>query len=216
MKSPGSTDVLSGIDHLVYAAPGLEIGIRKLEDLLGIQAIPGGQHPRWGTKNALISLGPATYLEVIGPDADQPPPNEPRPFGIDGLQTPRLVTWAAKSSDLEKLSDQALAQGITLGGVSAGSRRRADGIVLTWRLTDPMTVLADGLVPFFIDWGTTPHPAQSAAQGARLIGLRAEHPQPEPVRKMLQQLGLALTVSPGSKPALIATLSSPKGEVELR
>ena len=55
----------------------------------------------------------------------------------------------------------------------SGSRRRTDGVLLSWRYTDPQTVLADGLVPFFIDWGQSPHPARTAAQGASPIALRA-------------------------------------------
>ena len=94
--------------------------------------------------------------------------------------------------------------------------RLEDGVVLSWRLTDPFTVLANGIVPFFIDWGQTPHPAQSAAQGSNLADLRAEHPGPKPVQEMLNRLALDLRVYAGSRPALIATITSPQGRVELR
>ncbi len=209
-------DFLSRVDHLVYGTPDLELGIQEIEELLGIKAALGGQHPRWGTRNALIALGPATYLEIIGPDPDQPKPEAPRPFGIDDLKAPRLVTWAAKGSSLEQLVSKAAGQDVRLGEVSSGSRKRTDGVILNWRLTDPSTVVAEGLVPFFIDWEATPHPAGTVAQGASLIGLRAEHPEPEHVRELLVQLGLALPVQAGPKPALIAHISSPKGNIELR
>jgi hypothetical protein len=74
----------------------------------------------------------------------------------------------------------------------------------------------DGLVPFFIDWAKTPHPAGSATPGLSLIGLRAEHPDPEPVQEALFTLGLDLRVQRGPRPALIATVDSPRGRVELR
>jgi hypothetical protein len=77
-------------------------------------------------------------------------------------------------------------------------------------------VVADGVVPFFIDWGTTAHPAGDAAQGARLVDFRAEHPDPPGVRGMLAKLGLDLAVAPGPRPALIATIDGPRGRVELR
>jgi hypothetical protein len=77
-------------------------------------------------------------------------------------------------------------------------------------------VIADGIVPFFIDWGTTPHPASSAAPGATLIALRAEHPDPTKVRMILNQLGFDLPVTKGPTPALVATIDSPRGRVELR
>jgi hypothetical protein len=77
-------------------------------------------------------------------------------------------------------------------------------------------VVADRIVPYFIDWGTSPHPALTAAKGASLLGLRAEHPDAPRVRIMLDRLGLDLPLQRGAAPALIATISSPKGRVELR
>ena len=75
--------VLSKVDHLVYATPDLAAGVERVERLLGVKAVPGGQHPGGGTRNALIRLGDETYLEIIGPDPDQPKPPRPRRFGID-------------------------------------------------------------------------------------------------------------------------------------
>ncbi|HEY5618458.1 MAG TPA: VOC family protein [Vicinamibacterales bacterium] len=212
----GPSGVLSSVDHLVYATPELQLGIERIEKALGLRATPGGQHLGRGTRNALVSLGPGTYLEIIGPDPEQPSPAQPRPFGIDDLNEPRLVTWAAKGRNLERFASDARRDGVKLGEVMPGSRRRADGVVLSWRYTDPRTVVADGVVPFFIDWGQTPHPASTATPGASLIGLRAEHPDPEPVQKALSRLGLDIRVQRGPRAALIATVSSPRGRVELR
>jgi hypothetical protein len=212
-----STSGLAGIiDHLVYATPDLQTGIDRIEKSLGVRATPGGQHPGRGTRNALLALGPAVYLEIIGPDPEQPKPAQPRPFGIDALNEPRLVTWVVKETDLEKRSSNARRAGLTLGEIIPGSRKRSDGVLLSWRYTDPRTVVADGIVPFFIDWGETPHPAASAAAGASLVDLRAEHPDADRVQRTLRQLGLDLAVRPGSRPALIATVTGPRGSVELR
>ena len=212
----GAAELLMRVDHLVYATPDLNRGVEEIEKLLGVRATPGGQHPGRGTRNALITLGPATYLEIIAPDPEQPPPKKPRPFGIDGLKESRLVAWAAKGDDLDRLRDDAGRKGTRLGEVISGSRRRTDGVLLSWRYTDPQTVLADGLVPFFIDWGQSPHPANTAAQGASLIALRAEHPDAQRVQRLLRELGIDLPVRAGAKPALVATIESPRGRVELR
>jgi len=212
----GAAELLAKVDHLVYATPDLNRGVEEIEKILGVRATPGGQHPGRGTRNALITLGPAIYLEIIAPDPEQPPPKTPRPFGIDGLKESRLVAWAAKGSDLERLRDEAARKGGRLGEVMSGSRRRTDGVLLSWRYTDPQTVLADGLVPFFIDWGQSPHPARTAAQGAALIALRAEHPEAQRVQRLLNELGLDLPVQTGAAPALVATIDSPRGRVELR
>jgi hypothetical protein len=215
-QQPSSTMLLDLVDHLVLATPDLQRGIDAIEQQLGVKATPGGQHPGLGTRNALVALGPTSYLEIIGPDPDQPKPAGPRRFGIDDLKAPRIVRWVVKSSELEAVSARAARSNVSLGVVMPGSRRRPDGVVLSWRYTDPNTVAADGLVPFFIDWGASPHPALTAARGASLVQLRAQHPDPERVQKMLDQLGLDLRVNRGSAPAIIATIDSPRGRVELR
>jgi hypothetical protein len=209
-------DVLAQVDHLVYTVPDLQQGIDTAEKLFGVRATPGGQHPGLGTRNALIALGPASYLEIIGPDPDQPKPAGPRRFGIDELRAPHLMTWVAKGKSLEMFAADAKGHGVDLGAVIPGSRKRPDGVVLKWTYTDPQVVLADRLIPYFIDWGSSPHPSATAAKGVTLVGLRAEHPDAERVRKMLKQLGLELAVTRGPKPSLIATFDSPKGKVELK
>lgn len=207
---------MSEIDHLVYAAPDLEVAVEKLERLLGVRAAPGGRHVRWGTRNALISLGPDTYLEILGPDPEREKPEMPTIFRLDRLDEPRLVTWAAKEADLEGRVETAAAAGVHLGEILAASRERPDGSILSWRLTDPGVVLADGVVPFLIDWGTSQHPAIGAPQGCRLSSLRAEHPDPARAAAMLSAIGSGLPVEAGTVPALIATIRTPAGEVELR
>ena len=211
-----ATPVLVRVDHLVYATPDLNRGIDDLEKLLGIRATPGGQHLGIGTRNAVIALGPTTYFEIIGPDPEQPEPEKPRWFGLDTLRVPQLTAWFATVNDLGKLVTHAAEQGVKLGTVLAGSRRRPDGTLLSWLATDPRVVIADGIVPGFINWGPTVHPARNAAQGATLLDFRAEHPDPASVQKILTRLGIDLPVSTGMRATLIASVSAPKGLVELR
>ena len=215
-QSSDQQTLLRRIDHLVYATPDLTLGIERIEALLGVRATPGGQHPGEGTRNALVALGPASYLEIIARDPGQPEPGAARKFGIDALASPRLVTWAAKAGDLDATVAEARRRGVMLGDVIAGSRRMPSGTLLSWHITNQRAVVADGLVPFFIDWGQTPHPAATAAAGATLIALRAEHPDADGVRKVLDQLGLDLPVTRGATPALIATIDGRHGRVELR
>ncbi len=211
-----SASLLSRVDHLVYATPDLDRGVKEIEQLLGVRATPGGQHPGRGTRNALIALGPTSYLEIIAPDPEQPAPKQPRAFGIDKLKRSKLVAWFVKADNLSRLRDEAVRLGVPYGEVMSGSRRRPDGTELSWHFTDPIALVGDGLVPFLIDWGQSPHPAGTAAKGATLVALQAEHPKPESVRKMLRDLSIDLEVKAGPNAQLIATIECPRGRVTLR
>lgn len=204
------------IDHLLFAVHDRDAGIKQIEDLLGIRAVPGGKHNGLGTHNALLALGPQTYLEIIAPDPEQEEYQRPRLLGLDDLTEPRLIAWVARTDKIEELANIKLDRGKQLGEVLSGSRQTTAGDILTWRFTDPFTVIAEGVVPFLIDWGKSPHPAKTAPPGAKLISLSVEHPDPDHVGAIFGQLELDLPVSKGPEPALVAMIDSPKGQVELR
>jgi hypothetical protein len=204
------------LDHLVYAVPDLDGAVADLEERLGVRASPGGQHPGHGTRNALIALGPDTYLEILAPDPAQPAPVGGRWFGVDEKVPARLAGWAAKRSDLPRVVASAAQRGVPLGPVVAGARQRPDGVTLKWMLTDPGAAAGVSLVPFFIDWSDSPHPAATAARGPVLESLHAEHPRPDRAREPLAALGIDLPVVAGPHPALVATLRTVSGRLELR
>jgi hypothetical protein len=203
------------IDHLVFATTDLDQTVRQLEHRLGVTAVPGGRHAGRGTQNALIALAPESYLEIVGPDPAQRQTEGPRWFGIDAIGFPRLVTWAVKCTDPELVAARAADGRVALGPVVSGSRQRPDGTVLNWRFTDPATMVCDGLVPFFIDWGGSVHPAAYAPAGPVLLNLRAEHPDPPAVIRALTAVGVELAVDRGSQPRLIASLGTAGGRVIL-
>jgi len=140
----------------------------------------------------------------------------PLVLGLDRLETARLVGWAANSANLEADRASAIQSGLLLGPVLSGDRLRADGTRLSWRLTNLRSVAFDGVAPFLIDWGESRHPASTAAHGATLISLCAEHPAAETVRVRLAACGLPLPVTECPMPALIATIDCPNGRVEIR
>ena len=214
----GETDAartLARVDHIIFATPDLDDTADRLTTTLGVRTVPGGKHPEWGTRNALLALGDRTYLEIIGPDREALPQEPPRPFGLDTLTVPRLVTWAVAGRALEALVSRARANGIELGEIQHRTRRRPDGVLLGWMMTELEAPRADGIIPFFIDWGETPHPATTAPRGGTLVGLRARHPEAESVRAMLASLGLAVEVEPAEAPQLIATIETRLGRIEL-
>lgn len=203
------------LDHLVYAVPNLAEGVRDLAERLGARPLPGGSHPAWRTRNALLPLGPASYLEVIGPDPDAPAAPAPDIFGIATLVAPRLATWAAKSADLAGLAQRARSHGIDLGASGPGRRLQPDGTVLAWELTDPFRPRAGGVLPFFIRWRGKAHPASAGPALVSLVSLRAEHPDAAAVGAQLRALEVELKVAPGPVPALFAVVRTPGGTVTL-
>ena len=207
---------ISVVDHLVYATPDLEEGIDAVEKLTGVRAAIGGSHPGMGTKNALLSLGHCAYLEIIGPDPEQDDYRRPRVFRVDAIGRARLVTWAAKTCDVSRMAATRLPGGRRLGSGLAGSRRQPDGGALAWQLTDPYVEVADGVVPFFIDWGSTPHPSADAPGGVSLVGFEVGHPEPGLVQRIFESLGLAIPVVAASSPILSAMLRTANGAIELR
>lgn len=206
---------MRSLDHLVYAAPNLTQALDAISQSFGVSPLPGGAHPGWGTRNAILPLSPSTYLEIIGPDPQRPGPDRPAVFGLDQLTQPRLTTWAAKATDLAAVVTRAHRLGVFLGQPRAGSRIRPDGIHLNWELTDPLTILADGLIPFLIDWRSSPHPGSTSAPAVTLLQFGGVHPKPDIVQRGLKALGLDLEVNPGPGPALTAVFETPRGRVTL-
>jgi len=209
-------NALMAIDHVVYATPDLQRSVLELERLLGVRASPGGPHNGAGTRNALLALGPGTYLEIVGPDLEQPEPAQPRPFGIDTLKAPKFVSWSIRSTQLEVLRADAAKKGVMLGEVMSVERLRPDGVKLQWQMTIPSTGEQTNVIPFYIDWGKSPHPALTAAPGLTLTGWRAEHPKPAQIKSIFKSLGFVMPVTKASEAALIATIEGPLGKVELR
>jgi len=182
------------IDHLVLAVPDLDDAMADFERTHGVRPAIGGRHQGLGTHNALVSFGDS-YLELIAPDPSQPDPGGPRPFGVDDIDAPRLVTFAvrpdvANGETIETLIAACRGARHDPGAVVSMSRRTPDGAVLTWRLTFP-TMAHDGLVPFLIDWGDTVNPAASAPGGLSLVELSGTTADPDGANAVLEALALA-------------------------
>lgn len=204
------------IDHLVYATDDLEIGIESIEKVLGVWPVLGGKHVGLGTHNALVAIGEGVYIEIIAPDPEQGPHDQPLPFGLDTVTTPRLAAIAARTTDIDALVATARERGYDPGEVVSMSRERPDGETLRWRIALRRDRPGGGIVPFILDWGETPHPSRDMPSGGTLAGVRAEHPEPESLTPALRALDFDLDVTRGGAPAIIAKIESKRGVVELR
>jgi hypothetical protein len=200
------------LDHLVLATPDLAATVAEFTERTGVRPAPGGAHVGRGTRNHLVSLGGSSYLEIIGPDPEQAARDGPRPFAVDGLASPRTVTWAISPPDLDAVVAAARARGYDPGEPRPMSRRRPDGTLLQWRLTDGDTQHPSGLVPFLIDWGTSVHPTATGLPVTPLLDLSASAPDPDEIRPLLSALDTGLPLKQGAW-AITFTVDTPRGPV---
>jgi hypothetical protein len=203
-------NVPAGLDHIVYATPSLAETVAGFADRTGVLPVAGGAHPGHGTRNYLVGLGGSAYLEIIGPDPEQPEPPRPRPFGIDRLEAPTVATWVLRPADLDAAVRGARERGYDPGPVLTMSRTAPDGTRLEWRLAGLDTGHESGLVPFLIDWGTSGHPASTLTPGLTLTGLALRAPEPAEITARLSALGVRAAVARGPR-GLALTVAGPKG-----
>ena len=180
------------IDHLVYAVPSLDEAVSEFSARLGASPRPGGKHEGLGTHNAILPLEGLAYVELIASDPSQEPPHRPRPFGLDALETARLVTWAARTDEIESAVALARKRGFDPGMVLDLKRAEPSGAVISWKLTLRSEPAGDGLVPFVIDWGDALHPASQGKPTCRLESFSAQHPEPASIEQALAALDIAL------------------------
>lgn len=206
------------LDHLLYVGPDLGALERAVLELSGVRAAAGGSHPGQGTRNALIGLGPAAYLELMAPDPDQAgpaagdvtgatapstsrgtDPSAPPPFtflrAIGQARSPQLLTWCARLRDAVSFTAAVRALGFDAERFG-GSRLAPDGSVLRWDLVVVGGHAFGGCVPFFIDWLDSPHPAAGlgtapAGDGLALEALALRHPRAGALTDLLARLSLA-------------------------
>lgn len=200
------------LDHLLWAAPRRAAGIGELERLTGVRAAIGGQHPGEGTHNALAGLGADTYLEIIAPDPDLPEGGLARM--IAHVREPSLELWAARTPSADATVRAALDAGLTAQPVPM-SRTTPEGDVLRWKLVWIGGHDFGPLVPFFIDWLDTPHPAPRAPQGLALSSFVVQTPRADELAAVLEALGVEQAVEGGPRARLVAEIASPQGLVRL-
>ncbi len=205
------------LDHILLGADDLDRGIDWMRERSGVRAIFGGAHPGRGTRNALLSLGPHRYLEIIAPDPRQASAasGDDLVKGLRALQEPRLIGWAAHTNDLAGLAQKAAAAGIAMENPRDGSRVRPDGKTLQWR-SIALKNNFDGVLPFFIEWShNSIHPSQDAPSGCSLDHFSIETPAMEDVRLAAGKLGLEVGLKLSQTPALRARITGKRGAFEI-
>ncbi len=202
-------------DHLVFAVPDLDLGIKKIHDLLGVKATYGGKHLQHGTHNALVKTGDHHYLEIIAPDPENIV-TAPLWMGLDDDQGFfRLTRWALKSTisaknldALQKYFDKDIS-------VLKGERMTAPGHLLQWQMTYPYGKNTIEPVPFLIHWGSEVHPVNNLKQQCSWIETHLISPYADDVNRTLMDLGTKAIAIHGKHNEIKAVIDCPKGRVTL-
>ena len=165
------------VDHLLIAAPDLELGRDYAEALFGARPVPGGVHPGQGTRNALLGLEDDMYIEIIAPDPEQPA-DLPLSRYLAGQSRAALAWWCARCDDLEALGVTLREAGIEAGSVDRWSRKTPAGGELGWRLMMPDAPMLGAALPFFIDWDDmAEHPSRHLPTIGRMASFDIVHPE---------------------------------------
>jgi hypothetical protein len=213
---PSAPTSSTQIDHVIVGVGDLQMGMDRFEELTGVRPVFGGEHPGRGTRNALVSLGPRVYLELLAPqegvDSVQDAP------GLSDLAELNGWGWAAGTNDLESALTRIRAGGFSVSDPAPGSRATPDGGILEWRTGGPDELMLLG-APFLIEWAAdSPHPATTSPAGCELLGLRIHTPNREELVSFLRLLSPKEGVEAVQGPEVRyeISLGCPKGEVTFR
>ncbi len=155
------------IDHVIITAPKLDLAAEALRAATGLASVVGGEHEGHGTANRIAPVGNA-YLEIMGITDDAAAAHSPLAEWVRGRPAGRPAALCLRADDLEAAAER-------LGThVLPMSRRRPDGVVLSWRLVGLDQAIERG-TPFFIDWDIDPD----------------DHPSATPVEHDIVPLGIA-------------------------
>ena len=208
------------IDHLVFGCDDLQDGTSFLEQTLGVGFAGGGKHTLMATHNRLLKLQDSIYFEAIAIDheAVQKHGNigRKRWFSLDEdrtkerlAQSPRPLTWVVAVDDIY---DAVSKCGYDAGKITAMTRGD-----LEWMLTiaENGTLVEDGLLPGLIQWPGGRNPANKLPEsGTRLQRLILQHPQPDVIGQIIDQLGIDGPVEVKLGPAnLIFEMQTNAGEL---
>lgn len=143
---------LDHIVHFIKAEPAAAAA--KWRDH-GYKAITGGSHENWGTYNSLLYIG-QSYLEFLSIEKEPVAVSTDNPLIKQLTEEIRsgegIGQLCFRTNNIEELQGELTEKGFETLPIFDGSRRRANGSILSWK----MLFIKENpgyKYPFFIDWG---------------------------------------------------------------
>lgn len=148
------------VDHMIFASGphGIRADAERLADALGVEYKEGGFHPRFGTRNHIIPLADARYVEIV--EVLDHPAAEKAPFGQAVRARSEMgggwLGWAISVDDITPLENRLERHAVP------GGRQFPDGRKLEWRQIGVRGLISDPQLPFFLQWESEPSVLPSA------------------------------------------------------
>jgi hypothetical protein len=203
------------LDHILLGVPDVDSAVDDFERVTGVRPVAGGEHPAFGTANALVSLSDGCYFEIFGPGPGVEGNNLGGQLAMQGER--RLIAFALASSKLDVVAERVREGGFEAQGPIPGSRTTPDGDELDWQM-----LLIGGhdygaFVPFLIDWGDSPHPATTSPTGISVERFEVHHPDAGVLGQIYRDLlGAEVETVHADHSMLDLVLDTPKGRVAFR
>ncbi|MCQ9163446.1 MULTISPECIES: VOC family protein [unclassified Arthrobacter] len=210
------------MDHVSYAceSDGLAATTERIATALGVEAVRGGVHPRFGTRNMIIPLTDHHYLEVV--EVLDHPASDKAPFGQAVRARSQAgggwMGWCVAVDDLSPFEER-------LGRSAVpGNRKFPDGRELVWQQIGIKGLIADPQVPYMLKWEGDPalHPSLARPSTVRLASLtiagsaeRLTEWLGEPVEKPLEDVTVEWIAPRGTPGIMSVTFETAKGQVTI-
>lgn len=210
------------LSNLTFAAGpgGLAPAVARLEDALGVSFRDGGFHPRFGTRNNILTVAEGRYLEVV--EVLEHPAAEKAVFGQAVRARSELgggwLAWVLEVDDMAPLESRLERNAVH------GSRQFPDGRRLEWDQIGIKGLMADPQLPYFVRWISEEdvRPAALAPADVSILEIRLSG-SPERVSDWIGQVlgpvfdGVALTFdAPNGNPGIESvTFRCPNGLVTI-
>lgn len=204
------------LDHIMWGCDDLELGSRRFAALTGVTPRYGGAHASGLTHNALVRIGPQSYLEILAPTGPPTAAEDTWSRLARTAHEPRILTYCMRSSrPLAELAQIAEAMGAPKAQVLGNGRITPEGVELNWRWLAPTFAQFGLAFPFFIDWRDSPHPSASAPGPITLKRFAVGHPQASELQQILSKLGAPVDTYTATAAEFRLQLDTPLGTVSL-
>ncbi len=141
--------MITGFDHFIILVGDLNRGIETFRKV-GFEVQPGGEHPAYGSHNALVALADGTYLELV---AFRDPALAAKTFWGDLVRKLEIHEGFGNSvlasNDLANDIQAIRKRGLEVADSKPGSRTRPDGQMVAWH-TAVVGGTISGFLPFLI------------------------------------------------------------------